>query len=183
MIGKFGPYPGGVPDIAVRSSYGDPRQHELFGAAWTVSSLRQLVDAEAASATYFELSGDRGLVRTGADGDEAAPVPVYRVLETVLGWRSGNVVRVGQLYGGDLVGLGAEWADRSELLLANLASTARQVELDGLAGEVTELSELTNDPSAGASWAELSTTAGPSQRPGAVAFTTGPYGVVRVRTS
>jgi hypothetical protein len=56
MIGKFGPYPGGVPDIAVRSSYGDPRQHELFGAAWTVSSLRQLVDAEAASATYFELS-------------------------------------------------------------------------------------------------------------------------------
>jgi hypothetical protein len=110
-------------------------------------------------------------------------VPVYRVLETVLGWRSGNVVRVGQLYGGDLVGLGAEWADRSELLLANLASTARQVELDGLAGEVTELSELTNDPSAGASWAELSTTAGPSQRPGAVAFTTGPYGVVRVRTS
>jgi hypothetical protein len=183
MIGKFGPYPGGVPDIAVRSSYGDPRQHELFGAAWTVSSLRQLVDAEAASATYFELAGDRGLVRTGADGDEAAPVPVYRVLETVLSWRSGNIVRVGQLYGADLVGLGAEWADRSELLVANLGSSARQVELDGLAGEVTELSELTNDPSGGAAWAELSTTAEPSQRPGTVAFTTGPYGVVRVRTS
>jgi hypothetical protein len=183
MIGKFGPYPGGVPDVAVRSSYGDPRQHELFGAAWTVSSLRQLVDCEAASATYFELTGDRGLVRTGTNGDEAAPVPVYRVLETVLGWRKGTVVRAGRLYGGDLVGLGAEWADRSELLLANLGSSARQVELDGLAGEVTELSELTDDPSTGAGWAELSPTSGPSQQPGKIAFRTGPYGVVRVRTS
>jgi hypothetical protein len=183
MIGKFGPYPGGVPDVAVRSSYGDPRQHELFGAAWTVSSLRQLVDCEAASATYFELAGDRGLVRTGTNGDEAAPVPVYRVLETVLGWRKSNVVRAGRLYGGDLVGLGAEWAERSELLVANLGSSARQVELDGLAGEVTELSELAHDPSTGAVWAELSPPSGPSQQPGKIAFRTGPYGVVRVRTS
>jgi hypothetical protein len=183
MIGKFGPYPGGVPDVAVRSSYGDPRQHELFGAAWTVSSLRQLVDAEAASATYFELAGDRGLVRTRAHDNEATPVPVYRVLEAVLGWRSGNVVRVGQFYGADLVGLGAEWADRSELLVANLGSAERQVELDGLAGEVTDLSELTNDPSSGAAWAELRPTPGPSGQLEKAAFRIGPYGVVRVRTS
>ena len=185
MIGKFGPYPAGVPDVAVLSAYGDPRQHQLFGAAWTVSSLRQLVDAEAASATYFELVGERGLVRTDAGGDEAASVavPVYRVLEAVLAWHGGSVVRVGNIVGADLVGLGAEWPDRSELLVANLGSTERQVEMDGLAGDVTELSELTYGPSGEGDWAELPSRPARPGRPGSAAFTIGPYGVVRVRTS
>jgi hypothetical protein len=184
MIGKFGPYPAGVPDVAVLSAYGDPRQHEIFGAAWTVSSLRQLVDAEAASATYFELAGERGLVRSAAGRDgPASAVPVYRVLEAVLGWRGGGIVRVGGEDGADLVGLGAEWADRSELLVANLGPVRRQVDLYGLAGEVVEISQLTNDPAQGAAWEKLpSPPAGPAGS-GKATFTVGPYGVVQVRTS
>jgi hypothetical protein len=180
MIGKFGPYPAGVPDVAVLSTYGDPRQHEIFGAAWTVSSLRQLLDAEAASATYFELAGERGLVRAAADRDApASTVPVYRVLEAVLGWRGGGIVRVGGEDGGDLVGLGAEWADRSELLVANLGATRRQVDLDGL----VEISQLTNEPSQGAAWAKLPFPPAGQAQTGTATFTVGPYGVVRVRTS
>ncbi len=39
----------------------DPRQMSLFGAAWTVGSLRYLLDSEVTSITYYETVGERGL--------------------------------------------------------------------------------------------------------------------------
>jgi hypothetical protein len=192
MIGKFGPYPAGVPDVPVLSAYGDPRQQGLFGAAWTVSSLRQLVGSGVASATYFELVGPRGLVRAESAGSSAAPAPVCRVLEAALAWGDGNLVNVGTLEGASVVGLGAEWPDRSELLVANLAGSDRGVELSGLAADVVELSQLSTDPARGAEWTEMAerpqlnraTGAGPGRHgPGRVEFVIGSYGVVRVRTA
>ena len=99
MIGKFGPYPGGVPDVPSTPSYGDDRQGLLFGAAWAVSSLRQLVDAEAASATYFELSGSARACRHPWRRDEyraraGTGLPGPRG-SAFLG-RRGNLVRVGR---------------------------------------------------------------------------------------
>ncbi len=40
----------------------DPRQLSLFGAGWTVGSLRHLAAAGPASLTYFESTGWRGLI-------------------------------------------------------------------------------------------------------------------------
>ncbi len=39
----------------------DPRQMSLFGAAWTVGSLKYLLESEATSITYYESVGERGL--------------------------------------------------------------------------------------------------------------------------
>ncbi|HXW79164.1 MAG TPA: hypothetical protein VEJ84_06675 [Acidimicrobiales bacterium] len=183
MIGKFGPYPAGVPDVPVLSAYGDERQAQLFGAAWALASLRQLVDAEAASVTYFELSGARGLLVMPQDATRSGPfpVPACRVFETVLSWGDANLVRVGAVH--DLaVGLGAEWPDRSELLIANLGQEDRRVAVSGLSGRVTEVSELSPGSSRGAQWTPLASTHWSSARPGAAELTVGRYGVTRVRT-
>ncbi|HLI14799.1 MAG TPA: hypothetical protein VKV23_01930 [Acidimicrobiales bacterium] len=181
LIGKFGPYPGGVPDVPVRTAYGDPRQFLPFAAAWTVSSLGQLVDAEAASVTYFELAGDRGLVRRAA-GSPWYAGPVYRVLESVTHWRGGNLVRLACPHGGTLAGLGMEWPDRSELLVANLAPEGRRVVLSGLAGDA-ELHELASPaPGGGADWVGPRRAERADGARGTAAFEIGGYGVARLRT-
>jgi D-apionolactonase len=184
MIGKFGPYPAGVPEVPLLSAYGDDRQGLLFGAAWALSSLRQLVDAEAASATYFELSGARGLVGTPGDATstDPVPVPVYRVLEAVLSWVDANLVRVGAVHG-EVVGLGAEWPDRSELLIANLGQDEQRIELSGLSGRLTEVAELSRGSSRGAEWTQVVPPAANTLKPGAEELTLAPYGVTRVRTA
>ena len=49
----------------------DPRQMSLFGAGWTVGSIRYLAEGGAYSVTYYETTGWRGVMET-ADG---APLP------------------------------------------------------------------------------------------------------------
>lgn len=190
LIGKFGPYPGGVPDVPVRTTYGDPRQYTTFAAAWTVNSLRQLIDAEAASATYFELVGDRGLVRfttvpdsVGAIGTNYVPGPVYRVLEVVNHWNEGNLVRISPVQGSMIVGIGMEWSDRTEFLLANLEPVPLRVRLSNLSGMLDEVSDIDpRDSSAPAEWvtrANESVVQGPGQD--SADFEIGRYGVVRLQ--
>ena len=50
-----------------------------------------------------------------------------------------------------LSGLGAEWPDRSELLVANLGRDEQRIELRGLSGRVTEIAELSPIPREGRS--------------------------------
>jgi hypothetical protein len=49
----------------------DPRQPSLFAAAWTIGSVRSLATAGAASITYYETVGWRGLVESAG----GPPVP------------------------------------------------------------------------------------------------------------
>jgi hypothetical protein len=49
----------------------DPRQPSLFAAAWTIGSIRSLAAAGAASITYYETVGWRGLVESAG----GPPVP------------------------------------------------------------------------------------------------------------
>jgi hypothetical protein len=90
------PEPGELP-FAV-----DRRQPSLLAAAWTVASLRHLAESRAASVTYFETTGWRGLIETH-DGP-AAPesfaswpgmvFPVYHVLADAGAFASGEVIGV-----------------------------------------------------------------------------------------
>jgi hypothetical protein len=182
MIGKFGPYPGGIPEAPVLPAYGDSRQHELFGAAWTVSSLRQLVDAHACSATYFELSGERGLVHFPGGGRDAVAGPVYRVLEAVLSWEGGNLVSIGTGPNADLIGLGMEWPGRSELLVANLSPEECQAEVGNLAAQATQIDELKLEPGGSSFWAPAGSEHYSSSAAGALTVALAPYGVARLRT-
>lgn len=54
------PAPGTLPPQV------DPRQMSLFGACWTLGSLKHLAEAGAASVTYYETVGWKGVMETEA---------------------------------------------------------------------------------------------------------------------
>ncbi|HVF26601.1 MAG TPA: hypothetical protein VM943_00070, partial [Pyrinomonadaceae bacterium] len=56
---------GDLPDAV------DARQMSLFGAAWTIGSLKQVAEGGVYSATYYETSGWRGVMET----TEGSPLP------------------------------------------------------------------------------------------------------------
>ena len=62
----------------------------LFGAAWTLGSLKYLSEASAASITYYEAFGKAGLV-TGADAVNS----LYHVLADVTEFSGGEVIETG----------------------------------------------------------------------------------------
>jgi hypothetical protein len=58
-----GPEP--APRAGELPSAVDPRQMSLFAAVWTLASIKQLADGGAASVTYYETTGWRGVKETG----------------------------------------------------------------------------------------------------------------------
>ena len=64
----------------------DPRMSSLFGAAWTLGSIKYLSEASAASVTYYEAFGKAG-VMTSPD----AVFPIYHVLADVSEFAGGEV--------------------------------------------------------------------------------------------
>jgi hypothetical protein len=86
--------PGVPPQI-------DSRLMSLFGACWTVGSLKYLCEATSDSVTYFETVGERGIIQ--GDQDSHWPLhfpsvkdmifPVYHVFRFLLGNKSLKVMR------------------------------------------------------------------------------------------
>ena len=115
----------------------DPRQLSLFGAGWTLGSLKYLARGRASAITMYETTGWRGWMETQAGSPLPAlfrsqpgwAFPLYHVLAD---W--------GEFVGGDLLGcdsaqpLAVEAAalrksNRLRLLLANLSNQTRAVRL------------------------------------------------------
>ncbi len=118
----------------------DPRQSSLFAAAWTVGSISALAQAGAASLTYYETVGCRGII----PGD--APLPSRESFATV---RSGGAYAMFHVFA-DVLELGPETMilrcqpgrpselaalalrtdDRLRILIANLTPAPLRVVLD-----------------------------------------------------
>jgi hypothetical protein len=101
----------------------DPRQAAPFAAAWALGSVRRLAEAGAASATYFETTGSRGLVSGGA---ESRAFHLFVALGDLAGWavdtcRCSHPLRA--------EGLLFRKGDRQELLVANLTDAPLEVEV------------------------------------------------------
>jgi hypothetical protein len=117
----------GAPAAArrrVTARHIDERLDRLDGAAWTFGSVHAMTRAGAYSATWHELAGSRGLVRT--DGDRVSVVPAFHAL-SVLGARRRPRVRPVTLVGGGVVGL--LFADRSRLVLSSQRPWDQEVPL------------------------------------------------------
>ncbi len=115
----------------------DPRQMSLFGAGWTLGSLKALAKSGVYSLTYYETTGRLGVMEREKDpplhrGFPSQPgwaYPLYHVLAdvgefvggSVLPWTSGN----------DLVveGMGLTKGGRTRILLANLTEKTQKVRL------------------------------------------------------
>ena len=93
------------------------RQASLLGAAWTVGELSALAGAGAASVTWYETTGWRGIIETtgGSPMPDRFPsvpgqvFPMWHVFADVAQWRDGQLrevtagdpLRVVGLAGGD----------------------------------------------------------------------------------
>lgn len=134
------------PDPNELPSSVDPRQMSLFAAAWTVGSLRALTEAGAASVTYYETTGWRGLLETergnplpGRFRSRPGMVfPVYHVFADLAEAKGAEVIAA--LSSGPLrvQGLTLREEGRWRVLAANLLPTAQRVTVGPLpAGRAT----------------------------------------------
>ena len=119
---------GAVPVIVSPVTLGprdkaDPRQKERFCAAWTVASLKRLAEAGAASVTYFEAYGPRGVQ------DESGVFPVYQVFEWLAEFAGGEVIPCRTAGDAGIEALVLAAGAKRRMLVANLTGKARQVRL------------------------------------------------------
>jgi hypothetical protein len=168
----------------------DPRQMSLFGAAWTLGSLKALAEVSADSATYYETTGWLGVMETAAGSPlpdrfpslPGAVFPMYHVFADAAAFAGGTVtasVSSAPLVAEALV---LEQGGRRRVLVANYTAEPQRVRLNGLTGparlrsldEATALDAMT----APAAFRAASTpvTAGPD----GLTLTLRPYAVVTV---
>ncbi len=122
----------------------DPRQMSLFGAGWTLGSLKYLAECgEVASVTYYETTGWRGVMETAKGSAlpaqfRSAPgalFPIYHLLAAVGEFAGGTVVSGTSSEPLRVDGLILRQAGRTRILLANFTAQTQQVALDGLSGD------------------------------------------------
>lgn len=115
----------------------DARQMSLFGAGWTIGSLRHLASSGARWLTYYELSGWGGLLE---QEHEQRPVgqfphvsgalfPLYHVFAALAEFRQSEVLSVEMSAPHTVEVLALRQEQRVLLLLANLSITRQVIHL------------------------------------------------------
>lgn len=123
----------------------DARQASLFGAGWTVGSVRYLAEGGAAALTYYETTGWRGVMET-EDGP-AVPAkfpsfpggvyPLYHVFADLGEFAGGAALAVMASAPLTADGIAVRKNGRLRVLLANFTPRPQTVTVRGLAGPVT----------------------------------------------
>ena len=130
------PRPGELPPEV------DPRQMALFGAAWTLGSIRALALAGAASLTYFETTGWRGVMETQSGPPEprifrslpGSVFPLYHVLADMGDFAGGVITALRSSTPLQVTGVLLEKDGHKRLLAANLTPAPLTVQLPALPG-------------------------------------------------
>ena len=128
------PAPGTLPKPV------DPRQMSLFGAGWTLGSLKHLAKEGAVSVTYYETTGWRGVIETEAGSPLPAlfpslpgsVFPLYHVLASVGEFAGGEAHTPPSETPLRVESLILRQGDRLRVLLANLDAQPVQVQFTGL---------------------------------------------------
>jgi D-apionolactonase len=125
------PAPGELPRQV------DVRQMSLFGAGWTAGSLKYLCASGAASLTYYETSGWRGVMEleNGAplpDRFRSLPggvFPLYHVLADIGEFAGGEVVDADSSHPLRLEGLVLHKNTATRIVIASLIATPQHVHI------------------------------------------------------
>ncbi|MFW6189050.1 MAG: hypothetical protein ACOC7T_01335 [Planctomycetota bacterium] len=132
--------PGGAGGPAGASVPPDERQASLFGAAWTVGSLKQMLEGGVHSATYYRTSGWAGVMAAEDGPPEPFPpvggcvFPVYHVFADLGEFADGRVVETETSDPLRLSGFAVRRGRTTRVVLANLTGETQQVALQGVAG-------------------------------------------------
>jgi D-apionolactonase len=123
------PAPGELP------SQVDIRQMSLFGAVWTLGSMKGLFESGAHSATWYETTGWRGVMDTEAGSPWSEPIgslagmvfPLYHVFADVAEFHGGRVLEVHSSHPSVVNGLALTDGNRRRLLLGNFGAQPQVV--------------------------------------------------------
>jgi hypothetical protein len=190
---RFGPYPGGPSAPGDLPAPVDVRQASLMGAAWTAGALGALAASGAASATFYETTGWRGVLELagGSPMPDRFPsepgqvYPLYHVLADAAEWKTGTLRALEATAPLTVTGFAVELEGGTVgLLAANVTPEPQRVRLSGLPGataRVRILDEATAmvalfDPGAFRAAGGGETTV----RDGELWLELGPYAVARV---
>jgi D-apionolactonase len=131
----------------------DARQMSLFGAGWTLGSVKYLAQSEAASVTYYETTGWRGVMETEAGpprpelfrSEPGAVFPLYHVLADVGEFAGGVCLTSTSSDPLQVECLALRDGERGCLLLASYSSEPHEVTIRGVTGtgRVRRLDETT----------------------------------------
>ncbi|MBM3823890.1 MAG: hypothetical protein FJ404_13570 [Verrucomicrobia bacterium] len=148
---RFNPYATGpAPALPAGElpSQVDPRQLSLFAAAWTLAMIKSVAESGAASVTFYETTGWRGVMETPAGSPlpakfpsvPGAVFPLYHVLADVTEFAGGEVSPTLSSDPLAVASLFLRKNARRRLLLANLSRASRKVRLDEFSGIVSSRS-------------------------------------------
>lgn len=129
------PGPGELPTRV------DVRQMSLFGAGWTLGSLKYLAESGTASVTYYETTGWLGVMETEAGSplpdrfrsERGTVFPMYHVFADVGAFANGQVVSARSSDPLTVDGLAIQQNGRTRILLANFTDQPQTVDLGALA--------------------------------------------------
>jgi hypothetical protein len=138
FIGRSGPFPGGPPQPGSSDPTVEPRQAALFGAAWTVGSVKALAEIGAASVTYFETTGPKGII----ESDAGSVFPLYHVFADVAEWKDGELVVARSNDEETVTALALQTDDGMHLLVANLSARPQSVEVGQLNAKEARIRRL-----------------------------------------
>jgi hypothetical protein len=142
---RFNPYAVG-PEIVQPGTLPpqvDARQMSLFGAGWTLGSIKHLAECgQVSSLTYHETTGWRGVMDTESgsplpDQFPALPgmvFPLYHVLGAVGEFAGGEVLSAVSSAPDTVEALALRKDDRLRLVLANFTPRPQRVNVAGLPG-------------------------------------------------
>ena len=139
----FNPYASGpavlVPPGELPQNV-DPRQRELFAAAWTAGSLAALAEGGAGAVTAYETTGWRGVMegsrgpalpeRFGSKPGEV--FPLYHILADAGEFRGGEVLKVNSSDALQALGLGLRRERSLRVIAAYFGVGGGQVKISGL---------------------------------------------------
>ncbi len=132
-----GPEP--EPKAGTLPSQVDVRQMSLFGAGWTLGSIKQLAaTGEVASLTYYETTGWRGVMeqQNGSPLPEkfrsiaGGVFPLYHVFADIAEFAGGDVLASAVAEPLAVEALALHKAGRTRILLANLTGRRQRVRLN-----------------------------------------------------
>lgn len=115
----------------------DTRQMSLFGAVWTLGSIKHLAESGVDAITYFETVGWLGVMDHDNSLPEQFPAveggvyPLYLVLRDVLAFSGGEVIACNNSHPDRVVVLGLRRQDQVRLLIGNLTNEPVEMRIDG----------------------------------------------------
>jgi hypothetical protein len=190
---RFGPYPGGPSAPGDLPAPVDVRQASLLGAAWTAGAIGALAASGAASATFYETTGWRGVLELAAgspmpDRFPSVPgqvYPLYHVLADAAEWKTGTLRALEATAPLTVTGFAVELEGGAVgLVAANVTPEPQRVRLSGLPGttaRVRILDEATAMVALSDPGAFRASGGGESAvRDGELWLELGPYAVARV---